>query len=221
MRRLHRTLYAALCMKCVLGSSQITFQNPITTPVQGIPTSVVAADFNHDGKLDVAVSSVDYTGLFSQKAILQVFLGNGDGTFRPPVSYSAPCAIFPMVAGQFFRNGDLDLALVCNTVAVFRGVGDGTFSGPVSSAPSMRSLGSFSVGVADLNGDGNMDLAIPGGNPNIPKFGVGGIYVLLGNGDGTFQPPLQIGADEVEALVTVDCNLDGYPDIITSDSSAK
>ena len=204
------------CLTELAAIAQVAFQGALVTPVSGIPTSMVAADFNHDGEMDVAVSSVVYTGLTSERPILQVFPGNGDGTFRSPVTYDAPCATPPLVAGYFFRSANLDLALVCADVVVFRGAADGTFTGPFTTGPSMRFPGVLTVAAADLNNDGVTDLLVPGGNPNIPKYGVGGFYVLLGNGDGTFQAARHIGSGEAEGISTADFRLDGLADAVTA-----
>jgi len=216
---------AALFMTCIPVYSQVTFGNPATTPVKAIPRSIVAADFNHDGKLDVAVSAIVYKNVFLASGILLIFLGKGDGTFGEPVQYDAACAAPPLIAGRVYKNGDLDLVSVCTSfVAVFRGMGDGTFTGPVYT-PIKEPADALSAAAADFNGDGILDLAIPGGGgfggATIPNSGPGGVSILFGKGDGTFQPPRQIGSNAAERILVADCNLDGFADIITTASLGR
>ncbi len=60
---------------------------------------------------------------------------------------------------------------------------------------------------ADFNGDGKLDLAVDGGSPR-------GILVLFGNGNGTFQTPVSVGASSLGYIIAGDVTGDGYPDII-------
>lgn len=178
------------------------------------PASVAVADVNGDGKPDLVVAG---TG-DGDAGFAGVLLGNGDGTFQPVVTYSSGGNFANFVAvADVNRDGKLDL-LVANlestTVGVLLGNGDGTFqavkayiSGPGSPE---------SVAVADVNGDGKPDLlvAITGNNFE------GSVGVLLGNGDGTFQPVVlhDSGGTSAESVVVVDANGDGKPDIVASNS---
>jgi uncharacterized protein (TIGR03437 family) len=130
-------------------------------------------------------------------------LGNGDGTFLPPVTYSTGGYTYATV-GDFDGDGKIDL--VCNvnggSIFVFPGNGDGTFrvSGPILNAQFGGALT-----VADFNGDGKADLAV----------NYWGIPILFGNGDGTFQPPVP-ATDSTAALSAIaDFNGDGIPDLLT------
>ena len=69
----------------------------------------MVADFNHDGKLDLVVTTCDVANQVS------IMLGNGDGTFQPPVNYDVKACPDIPVAGDFNHDGNLDLA-----VAVFK-----------------------------------------------------------------------------------------------------
>src|SRR5439155_22436125 len=97
-----------------------------------------------------------------------------------------------------------------NNVAVLLGNGDGTFQAPRSFAVGSSPL---SAAVADINGDGRLDLAVANyGNPSVGDLG--NVVVLLGNGDGTFQPalPFTVGTNP-ESVVVGDFNRDGKLDL--------
>ncbi|HVI09741.1 MAG TPA: FG-GAP-like repeat-containing protein [Candidatus Binatia bacterium] len=173
---------------------------------QESPSSIAVGDFNHDGKLDLAVAN----GCCPDGGV-SILLGNGDGTFRPPVSYEAGVGPISIVAADFNRDGNLDLAVansLSDYVSILLGNGDGTFQ-PATQVP-LSSFPAF-VAVGDFNGDGIPDLV------TINSGASGGISVLLGNGDGTFesaiitQPPFVVAA-----LGVGDFNGDGKLDLVTA-----
>lgn len=139
------------------------------------PHSVVVADFNHDGKLDLAVASRG-----SQFPEVQIFLGKGDGTFAPPTAYDIGIGEGPLAIADLNHDGNSDLVVVDvdNSVSVLLGNGDGTFQNPVGYAIGGTGSG---IAVGDFNGDGDLDIATTNQYPCYC------VSVLLGNGDGTFQ----------------------------------
>ncbi len=160
------------------------------------PEVIVAADFNNDGKLDLAVTD-NY-----EIPILTVLIGNGDGTFQPPVNYAIDGIAGDIVVGDFNRDGNLDLIVSGDHIEELLGNGDGTFQSP-------RDLGfpRSCLAVGDFNRDGNLDLV----------FGQDPLMIALGNGDGTFQPPAPVSfLFDVLALSVGDINKDGILDIVAS-----
>ncbi|MFI5454651.1 MAG: FG-GAP-like repeat-containing protein [Isosphaerales bacterium] len=171
------------------GNGDGTFQVPVSVsasdfPAGDFPTALVAADFNGDGNLDLAVAcSNNGTG----PGGVVILLGNGNGAFQPPLDYPAGSIAYTadLVAGDFSGDGHLDLAVTSfyqGTITVLMGNGDGTFGAPKSFATGGYP---YSIAIGDFNGDGKLDLAVNAGS-NLDNSGVA---VLLGKGDGTFQAP--------------------------------
>lgn len=114
--------------------------------------SVAVADFNGDGKADIAV-------IESGSNLVNVFLGNGDGTLQAPLSFATGTKPICVTAGDFNGDGKPDLAVVNHSsgnVSVLLGNGDGTFQTAV--AYTAGSALEYAA-VADYNGDGRADLA--------------------------------------------------------------
>jgi hypothetical protein len=149
------------------------------------PHSIVTGDFNGDGKLDLAVAHTSDNSVY-------ILLGNGNGTFQAPARISVGEAIQGNIfAGDFNNDHKLDLFLPSNATGnpaiVLLGNGDGTFKPKIDSS-SFDVSGTYPRGwaVGDFNGDGKLDLVA-----SLPSTSVGdsgGYIILLGNGDGTFQP---------------------------------
>lgn len=142
---------------------------------------VQLADFNGDGNLDVLAGNSNLD--------LQIWWGNGDGTLTAgPVLTLAENGLPQFVVGDFNGDGIADIASIgvtpaSNSFVVFLGNGDGTFTlvDESTNASLIASQGSQLL-AGDLNNDGKVDLVVATG---------GAISVLLGNGDGTFQPPIE------------------------------
>jgi hypothetical protein len=198
----------------LLGNGDGTFQPVVTYGSGGQADSIVVADMNGDGKPDLIV------GLDSTHG--EVFLGNGDGTFQTGVPYSASGGRSVAVA-DLNHDGKLDLVVAggnggnpsIGIVSVLLGKGDGTFQ-PTVTYDTGVSVGGWanSVAIADFDGDGKLDLVVA----NYPDRTVG---VLLGKGDGTFQPVTlyDSGASLAESVAAADLNGDGRPDIVVGDSN--
>ncbi|MFI5088368.1 MAG: FG-GAP-like repeat-containing protein, partial [Terriglobales bacterium] len=182
--------------------------------------ALAIADFNGDGKLDIAAASY-YPGSYSGN--VYILLGKGDGTFQAPITVAAaPQYSYTnaLAAGDFNKDGKTDLLVTlqaqCSSsyhgsaaYAFLQGHGDGTFtaSSPVCTGGDYPA---YPV-VGDFNGDGKLDAFIP----MLEAYGtVSGPALLEGNGDGTFTRlgEFYAGATNHSAVVA-DFNGDGTPDI--------
>jgi hypothetical protein len=192
-----------------IGSASVTVVNPesgggasnpvlflITLPIPSVTFkqadfgttaqafAVATADFNGDGKADVAVLR-DYEVL--------IFLGNGDGTFQPELSfptggYSGSAIVAGIVAADFNKDGRTDLAVTNyhsnqdpaqGSISVLLGNGDGTFQPAANYL--VAGFNPTAIVTADFNSDGALDVAVVG----LKAVG-GALWIFLGKGDGSF-----------------------------------
>ena len=185
-----------------LGKGDGRFQ-PAKNGALGVGTFDMAiGDFNGDGKLDMAL--VGYTG--SSTGVLQIMLGNGDGTFTKGQTVSLPITPRSVTAADFDNDGKVDLALGMDQVYFYKGAGDGTFS----SAGSL-SLGTSNlveeVRVGDFNADGKVDLVASDGFSLFALWNAGGFkfnkVLLKSTKYGIGATPVDVNQDHfTDLLVT-------------------
>jgi hypothetical protein len=191
-------------------SSVALSRSDIHNSVPGVPIGIATADFNHDGKLDLAVGNGCCGGTHGDT--VSILIGNGDGTFQPQVDYATAGEPNGVAVADLNRDGNIDLVTSDYTpgkVSVLLGNGDGTF----------RAHADYATGdlpdvviIGDFNRDGILDLATA--NPG-PGFCCGTtVSILLGKGDGTFRRHVDFVAGNVpNNLVTGDFNRDGNLDL--------
>jgi probable HAF family extracellular repeat protein len=179
----------------LLGGGNGTFASIATYgPDTNYLPSPALGDFNGDGNLDLSGGR-------------SLYLGNGDGTFQAP-SDVLYYAYYWTTVGDYDGDGKLDLAGInFERIGVLRGNGDGAFQ-PAQSFAAGPKPGYLNA--ADINSDGVLDLVLT----NYSTDGVDvGVTVLLGNGEGSFAPPITTTvAGEPIFVAVADFNSDGLPD---------
>ena len=211
----------------LLGNGDGTFQ-PAHVYLSGgySANSIVAADVNGDGKVDLVVGHRCGDSDCSGPTVVGVLLGNGDGTFQPAASYgsggdgccSSDDSVMASVAvGDLNRDGKADI-VVANTsgfVGVLLGNGDGTFD--TAQMHNSGAAPALSVALADLNRDGNLDLVVGHADFRF-KYHYSTMGVLLGKGDGTFQAAqtYNSGGFVANSIVLEDMNGDGNVDLLVA-----
>ncbi|MFZ0806972.1 MAG: Ig-like domain repeat protein [Candidatus Sulfotelmatobacter sp.] len=192
-----------------------------------LPNALSVRDVNGDGKLDLIVA--DTGPSWALLITVGVLLGNGDGTFRPVASYdvggkgNGPIA---MTVGDVDGDGKPDILVAEDTVfgqispgevAVLLNNGDGTFKSPMTYDAGGRNV--EGIALADMNDDGKLD-AIVANCYLSPCSGLQDAAVLLGNGDGTFQPAQDYDTSQpppqtfLTPIAVADLNGDDEPDVI-------
>jgi len=167
------------------------------------PEAIVAADLNGDGQPDVVVAD-------AVNNVVSVALRNPDGTFGPKTDYAMGFETYAAVAADVNNDGIPDIVVGGWGNAVLLGNGDGTFTqGPVTPYFGIAEVG---MTVADLDGDGNLDVATV-------NYQYNRVAVSLGNGDGSFQPLVRYSVDySPQAIAAADFNGDGKLDLVVSNS---
>ena len=198
----------------LLGNGDGVFdpQPPVPTGDLTTPTGIASGDFDNDGLLDVVTANNSLTA-----GSISVLLGDGNGSFGTFTPVAAPLGTRGVTVGYFNADTYLDVA-TANTglVSIFLNNGSGGF-------PTRTDIEEFDLtdvrGIitADFNLDGMLDLAV--------VFGSNNLALLAGNGDGTFEDPVE--ATKFHTLNTpiflaaADFDGNGKPDVATADSGAN
>jgi hypothetical protein len=196
--------------------AQATLFAPVVTyPVGSAPRNLAVADVNNDGKADVLTAN-------QNSSTVSVLLGNGNGTFQPPVSYNAGTDSNPHDIAIADVNGDgrpdlLTANYGSNSAGVLLGNGDGTFREATAFATGAANGRPVGIAVGDVNGDGKPDL--------LTANSVGySVSLFAGTGTGTFQVPVSYQFSTISVPLDVavtDFNADGRLDILAVNAGSN
>jgi len=231
--------YCYNTISVALGNGDGTFQDSTCLDSASIVVQAVAvADMNGDGKPDLIAMGPCDTANNCATGNVAVLLGNGDGTFRTAISNTqgiTGAALGSIAIGDLDNDGRLDVVATSGTtsggVLVLLGNGDGTlqpaqgYNPPYAYAGAGQNMtGGFvnAVTLADLNGDGLLDVVLVSSCASNSACGNGAVGFLLGVGKGALQssssaaPLIQnamLTPYGAEAVAVADLNGDGIPDM--------
>ena len=186
------------------------YYSPVPDNGQALGWDIASGDFNGDGFSDVVIGN----NCCDSTVGITVLLSNGDGTFQPGVNYGSGGTLTYVTAGDFNKDGALDIAAVdtsAGTVQIFsgvpsNGVGNGTFTAgtPIATGDTAAEK----IVVADLNGDGWPDLIVASSEGS-------NFVVLMNDGTGNLVPQTPVTtAFSANDIVAADVNGDGKIDLL-------
>jgi hypothetical protein len=228
LSRLHRLLKKSrpplrsaqqrkLTLEALEERTVLSFSPPVTFPVGVLPHAVTVADFNNDGKPDLAIVNQGLSSTATAQTV-SVLLGDGKGSFQPAVTTALANGgpgtgnAGSTAVGDFNGDGLADLAVntsgpAGSAVEVLLGKGDGSFQ-PNHQVLTVGGT-PLSVAVGDFDHNGTLDLVTANEN--------GSLSVLLGKGDGTFRARTDLSvAGAARAVAVGDFNGDGLLDVVTA-----
>lgn len=185
------------------AKAQLNFAPAVEYSTDFGPYSVVSADFNNDGKMDIATAN-------SSSDNFSVLLNNGNGTYTTALNYPAANGPTSLCTADFNEDGNMDLAIgneQNNLVSTHFGQGDGTFI--YDDDYALDGGSPYGIVAADFNNDGHMDIVVTSSSGNIVvRFGTG-----FGGFSGPTSYPVALGPVKIFAA---DFNGDGLKDIVTA-----
>lgn len=190
-----------------LNQGDGTFAPASTYPTAPLPASIAAADLDGDGDLDLVTTP---------GSGVSVLLNQGNGTFAAPVTYSALGRPYGLAVGDLDGDGDVDVvatragSTLDNTALEFLNQGNGTLAAPVSYLTGATGAVPISVRMADLDNDGDLDLAVA-------NYQASEIGVLLNQGNATFAAPVPYATgSNPDHLQVGDLDADGDSDLVAT-----
>jgi hypothetical protein len=205
------------CCEMLEGRRLLSFTPAVNYAVGTNPRSVVTADFNGDGKLDLATAN-------AAGGNVSVRMGNGAGGFGAVSQFATRATPLSLAVGDFDNDGKLDLAtlsfdLEFAHVSMLRGRGDGTFQPPIDTVIWEEPL---AMAAADFNADGRSDLVYS--FTDLMNWEHTVVAVLLSDGQGGFTLPVdrinELNGTNPVGLAVGDVNADGRVDVVTANDQA-
>jgi hypothetical protein len=212
----------------IVSAGPSLFQPPVLYFSGGyFPSSITTADVNGDGAPDLVIAH--FCGKDCSEGSVDVLLGKADGTFQSPTPYaSGGGPALSVATADINHDGTSDIvvancapigSVTCpdpgqkhGVVRVLLGSGNGTFH--VAGTYDSGGVGTRAVHLADITGDGELDLIVVNECDSSATCAHGSIGILSGRGDGTFQPAVAIDTHfDVSAAAVADLNGDGALDV--------
>ena len=193
------------------GTGSFGTASNFTLSSNSSPASIINADFNGDGKVDLATAN---SGLNN----ISILLGNGSGSFASATNFAVDSFPHSITSADFNGDGKADLATANSTIynvkniSVLLGTGTGSFTSAINyTAGSSLYLYPYSIINEDFNEDGKVDLVTA--NYNNP----GTLSVLLGNGSGSFSTAMNftVGCGP-SSICSADFNGDAKNDLASA-----
>ncbi len=182
------------------GDGTFDSQNAVQYGTGNDPSHLKLVDLNHDSILDIVTTN-------SQSNDASVLLGHGDGTFSAETRYATGNRPVDLEIGDLNNDGTLDLVTanqLGHTISVLLGNGDGTFTADMPFTPGVAP---YRIALGDIDNDGFTDIVYNDTSST---------YIARGNGDGTFDTPLNFSAVFGTDLSLEDINADGNVDLLMS-----
>jgi hypothetical protein len=196
-----------------LGVGDGTFNLPTTVTVGAGPVWMATGNFHQTITTDPS-TNVDIVVANQNAKNLSLLLGNGDGTFQPPLTITTGNMPSAIAVADFNNDGISDLAVVNqgdNTIGVYIGNGDGTFKTPTLITTGAKPT-SIIAGALNSNSNTIIDLAITNSGENT-------LETFFGKGDGTFFNGIKYATGVTPVFVaSADVNGDEILDLIVADS---
>jgi hypothetical protein len=201
MHKLFKILIIVFIYTANHTNAQLSFTTAVNYTAGANPQCITSADFNNDGKSDLAEVNGTSNDLY-------IYLGSGTGTFTAFATYSVGNYPRSVISTDFNGDGNTDLAVANyndNNISILIGSGTGTFTTAVNYTVGINPRALIS---ADFNNDGKSDLAVA-------NYGSNNTSVLFGTGLGTFSVPVNYSVGTSPwAINFADFNNDGNADLV-------
>ncbi|AKU97395.1 Tryptophan synthase alpha chain [Labilithrix luteola] len=198
----------------ILNQGNRNFAPPVNVMSGSVaPMYADPVDLDGDGKLDLVIANNTALYYSDDPSKMEIFHGNGDGTFEKRQSYVSGPAGYSVAVADLDGDGRLDIVTVdWSSAQVFRGQADGTFKG---GSKLYVPVGTATVIAKDLNGDKIVDLIFAGGRSKADQS-TKSFEVRIGSGDGSYFPPVILPGG-TGGLTVADVDGDGRQDILAVD----